>query len=650
VPPALDRIVRHCLEKSPDERFQTARDVAFALEAFSGSGQATPVAAAVAPARSGAIRERLAWVTMAAALAAALVWVRARPPAPQASFAAPHRATLLLPAGVTLAPTVAPGNRLAISPDGTRRAFVGAAGGRGTTMLWVQALTEENARLVEGSEGASAPFWSPDSRIVAFRQADQLMKLDVAEAAARSAVLGSMNGSGWWGQGPSGEDVIVLSFDSGQGSILRVVPLKGGTPTNLSTPQTGVREFHTFPSLLPGGRHALFAYGRIGDMSTYGFYVLDVASRVKTRIASATSTLESPNGMYASGYLVTVRDRTISARAFDLEKLTVDSTARAVAGPVESLAIGSAAFSVSQNGVLVYQPSLTERRSRLVVVGRSGAELRTLSDDGDYSNVELSPDNSRLAVSLADPSTRTRDIWVVDVARGVRSRVTFDPSNERSAVWSQDGRSLVYTSKGLDLYASALGASVETPFIKDGLSKDPRGWSPDGKFFVYRVTGPTTGNDLWIKPRDDKQAARPLLATPFDENYAVVSPDGRWMAYASDESGTYEVYATAFPSGEGKWQISTAGGNFPRWRQDGKEVVYLSNDGRVTSVNVDPTGAALSISGATPLFEAAASPTPGSPFDMSADGKLFIVNRAIRQNAPPSLTIVYNWPQLLASR
>jgi Tol biopolymer transport system component len=298
----------------------------------------------------------------------------------------------------------------------------------------------------------------------------------------------------------------------------------------------------------------------------------------------------------------------------------------------------------------VYQPSLTERRSRLVVVGRSGAELRTLSDDGDYSNVELSPDNSRLAVSLADPSTRTRDIWVVDVTRGVRSRVTFDPSNERSAVWSRDGKSLVYTSKGLDLYASALGASAETPFITDGLSKDPRGWSPDGKFFVYRATGPTTGNDLWIKPRDDKQAARPLIATPFDENYAAISPDGRWLAYASDESGTYEVYATAFPSGEGKWQISTAGGSFPRWRHDSREIVYLSNDGRLTSVKVDPTGAALSISGATPLFEAGVSPTPGSPFDMSADGTLFIVNRAIRPNAPPSLSIVYNWPQLLSPR
>jgi Tol biopolymer transport system component len=262
----------------------------------------------------------------------------------------------------------------------------------------------------------------------------------------------------------------------------------------------------------------------------------------------------------------------------------------------------------------------------------------------------LSPDGSRLAVSLPDPTTRMRDIWVVDMARGVRSRVTFDPSNERSAVWSRDGRSLAYTSKGLDLYTRPLGVAAETPLIKDGLSKDPRGWSPDGKYFLYRVTGPETGNDLWIKPLDGDQKPRPFLVTPFDENWGVFSPDGRWVAYASDESGRSEVYVTAFPSAEGKWQISTDGGRFPRWRADGREIVYLSSQGNVASVNVDTTGASPSISPAVDLFKAMILPTAGTVFDMSAEGKLFVINRAIVSNAPPSLVLVYNWPQLLARR
>ena len=593
------------------------------------------------------MRERLAWATIAALLTAALIWLRVTPSAPAASFTAPHRATILLPAGVTLPLNIAPADRLAISPDGARLAFVGVAAGR-RMMLWLQSLNDESARLVEGSEGASAPFWSPDSRTVAFRQASQLMTLNIAEG-SRPVAVGQMTGSGTWGRGSSGADMIVMSFDSSQGNVLRAISPDGRAATDLSTPGAGVKEFHDYPSLLPGGRHVLVGYGLVGDPSTYGFYAIDVGSRVKTLVASATSSLDYRNSASASGYLITARGQTITARAFDNEKLTVDSTARSVTGPVEAQPIGSAAFSVSQNGVLVYQPALAQTRSRLAVVGRSGEDMRTLSDEGEYVNVELSPDGSRLAVSLPDPTTRTRDIWVVDVARGVRSRVTFDPSNERSAVWSLDGKSLVYTSRGLDLYTRALGAGAETPLVRDGLSKDPRGWSPDGKYFVYRVTGLGTRNDLWIKPRDNQQP-RPFLATPFDENFAVFSPDGRWIAYASDESGRSEVYATAFPSGEGKWQISTNGGSAPRWRADGKEIVYLSNDGHITSVPVDATGAALSISGATTLFEAGAMPTAGSPFDMSADGKLFIVNKAIVSNAPPSLVVVYNWPQLLAQR
>jgi eukaryotic-like serine/threonine-protein kinase len=645
--PALQRVVDHALEKNLNERFQSACDVAFALEALSGSGATPPLRTFADPPRFGITRERLAWATIVAGLAAALVWSRAASSGPPTSFTAPHRTTLLLPPGVTLPLYLDPAERFAISPDGTRLAFVGVAAG-GATRLWLQSLNEDRARLVEDSEGAAAPFWSPDSRIVAFRLANQLMKMDVS--GGRPVALGPMLHGAAWGKRASGEDMIVTTVDTDHAIVLRGLSLSGGAPIDLSTPLAGVREFHGYASLLPDGRHVLFAYGQEGHPSTDGFYVSAIGSRVKTRVAVAPSGLDHPNSVYASGYLIWARQQTITARAFDLKTLTVEPTGRDVAGPIEAAPNRSAAFSVSQNGVLVYQAMLAQSQSRLTVVDRSGKDLRTLADDGEYSNLEVSPDGSRLAVSLPDPTTRMRDIWIVDMARGVRSRLTFDPSDERSAVWSRDGKSLAYTSKGLDLYTRPLGMGAETPLIKDGLSKDPRGWSPDGRYFLYRVTGPETGNDLWIKPLDGDQKPRPFLATPFDENWAVFSPDGRWVAYASDESGRSEVYVTTFPSAAGKWQISSDGGRFPRWRADGKEIVYLSGEGNITSVKVDATGASPSISPPVPLFKAMVLPAPGTLFDVSADGKLFVVNRAIASKAPPSLVLVYNWPQLLARR
>jgi eukaryotic-like serine/threonine-protein kinase len=330
--------------------------------------------------------------------------------------------------------------------------------------------------------------------------------------------------------------------------------------------------------------------------------------------------------------------------------MTVGSATTEIAGPVFALPRGGAAFSVSQNGVLAYESRSRTDRSRLVVYDRKGTLLRTLGDDAGYSNVELSPDGSQIAVSVPDGTTRNRDIWVVDVVRGLRSRVTFDPSDERSAMWSPDGKSLVFTSKGLDLYAKTIGVATEAAFVKDGVSKDPRGWSPNGEVFIYRASGATTRNDLWIKPRDPQQQPYPFLATPFDENYATFSPDGRWLAYASNESGRSEIYATSFPSGEGKWQISTSGGMFPRWRRDGKEIVYLSTDNTLMSVSINGTGSALEVPAADMLFQVNVAPGPGDPFDLTPDGQRFIVNTALPAAAPPSIVVLYNWPELINKR
>ena len=290
------------------------------------------------------------------------------------------------------------------------------------------------------------------------------------------------------------------------------------------------------------------------------------------------------------------------------------------------------------------------RGTRLLRFDRSGRQLSALGDDAEYSNLELSPDGSQLLVSVPDPVARTRDIWVVDVARGVRTRVTFDRSDERSAVWTPDGKGVAYTSKGLDFYTRTLGAGAETPLLVDHVSKDPMGLTPDGRFLVYRASGGKTKNDIWILPLARNAKPYPFLNSPFDENSAMLSADGRWLAYVSDESGQQEVYVTAFPSGQGKWRISANGGIFPRWRRDGHELFYLAHDLKMMSVKVGEEHAALAVAAAVPLFQTSVAVAPGRPYDVSADGERFVISSTVASSGAPSLTIVFNWPQLIAKQ
>jgi Tol biopolymer transport system component len=254
-------------------------------------------------------------------------------------------------------------------------------------------------------------------------------------------------------------------------------------------------------------------------------------------------------------------------------------------------------------------------------------------------------------VSVLDPVARSRDIYIVDVARGVRQRLTFDPSDERSAIWSGAGHRVIYTSKGLDLYErSSDFTGSETPVLIDGRSKDPRQVSPDGKTVLYRRSGDTTGNDIWLMPLTGDRTPRLLAGSPFNENYASFSPDGRAIVYVSDEAGQPEVYVMTIEGAGGKTQISTAGGTFPRWRRDGKEIVYLAPDNTLMSVAVGATSAGYQPGLTHPLFKIDVQPGAGTPFDMTADGSRFIVDAAIPSKAPAVIKILVNWPSLLAGK
>jgi Tol biopolymer transport system component len=235
-----------------------------------------------------------------------------------------------------------------------------------------------------------------------------------------------------------------------------------------------------------------------------------------------------------------------------------------------------------------------------------------------------------------------------DVARGVPTRVTFDPADERSAAWSPDGKLTVYRGREGELYTRPVEGGAEQPFLIDKRSKDPRGWSSDGKFFLYRST--EKGNDLWVKPAAPGAAPYPFISTEFGEAYGEFSPDAKWVAYVSDESSAQEVYVTAFPSGQVKVRVSSNGGQFARWRQDGREIYYLSTDNRMMAASVDASSGRFTVQGVRELFQTHAVVGPGTPFVVSHDGKRFLINSTIPSTDPPSLNVIFNWPALIRKK
>ncbi len=336
----------------------------------------------------------------------------------------------------------------------------------------------------------------------------------------------------------------------------------------------------------------------------------------------------------------------VVARRADADGALQSDAAVALAGPVVSDR-SSLAFAVSPT-VLVYQPINAAETTRLTWYDRSGTQLSQLSDEALYSNLMLSPSGDQLLVAVSDPSSRLGDIWVLDIRRGSRARVTTDPAvDERSAVWTPDGGGIVHRGTNGDLFARPLGTGAPRPVVADGASKDPLPFSPDGRLMIYRRSGGSTLNDIWVKPAEPEGEARAFLATPANELDAVLSPDGRWMAYSSDESGRYEVYVTAFPSGAGKWAISTGGGTLPQWRADGREMFYISAERELMAVAVRPSSPTFDWDPPTTLFVTRAAPRPGSQYVVTPDGQRFLVNSTSSAGERQTLSVVVGWKALL---
>jgi serine/threonine protein kinase len=636
-PSQLDRVVKKCLAKEPEKRWQAASDVCDELKWIAEGGSQAGLAAPLATRRKS--RERLAWSVAVAALVAALAlgafeYLQRTPQGAQATrfFVSPPETWTLARTGTVTSGSTAP---LSVSPDGRRIAFV-AGSPDGKYLLWVRSLDTLTAQALAGTEGASSPFWSPDSTALGFFAGGKLKKVDVSGGPAITLSDAPENRGGTW----SRDGVIV--FNPGNRTALQKVSASGGVPTAATALGQG-EVGHYRPSFLPDGRHFLYR-GSAGSETSGPIYLGSLDSAERKVLLNA----DASNVVYTQGHLLFLRETTLMAQPFDLRRLALTGSAFPIAEQIQTQGNfpPSGVFSASENGVLAYQGGGATANSQLVWFDRTGKQIGVLGDPAAYGSVELSPDGRQASVSIPDEAGKGRDIWLYDVARGLRTRFTFDRANALESIWSPDGSRVVFNSgrKGhLDLYQKASsGSGAEEVLLEDNLDKYPVSWSPDGRFILYSSVGGPTGLDLFVLPLFGDRKPLPFLQTQFAEGSGRYSPDGRWVAYASNESGKFEVYVAPFPGPGGKWQISTAGGDWPRWRRDGNEIFYLTPGNALMAAAVNGKGSSLEVGAVKPLFQTRATRLEDR-YAVSADGQRFLINTSPEQATSAPITVVLNW-------
>jgi len=640
-PPALDRIVKRCLAKEPDERWQSAGDLTHELKWIAEGGSQTGMRVPVATGRKGPLSNaRLAWSVAAVLLVAALAvgavaYLRRAPEEARAVrfFVSP-------PNGWNLAQRTAPTsggapNPLAVSPDGQRVAFV-AASSDGRQLLWVRSLDTLTAEPLAGTEGAARPFWSPDSRFLGFFADGKLRRIGVSGGPPIALCDAPDSRGGAWNR----DGLIVFSPGAG---ALQKMPSAGGTPTPASVLGQGETR-HSWPFFLPDSRH--FLYHALQGQQSLGIYLASLDSTEQELLLD----VDSGNVLYSRGHLLFLRETTLMAQPFDAQRLEPAGDAFPIAEQIQTQAsplVG--VFSVSENGVLAYQTGMGAAGTQLMWFDRAGKQIDVVGEPAAYGDVELSPEGKWATVSIPDRAGGTRDIWVVDVARGLRTRFTSGAAGEQNSIWSPDGSRVVFNSsrKGpWDLYQKASdGSGAEEVLLESNFSKFPTAWSPDGRSILVPIaTGPTgSDRDLFVLSLSGDRKLVPFLQTQFIETFAQFSPDGRWVAYQSNESGRYEVYVAPFPGPSGRRLVSNAGGTYARWRPDGTELFYLAADNKLMVAAVNGRGSSFEVGAVRPLFQTVASLGTRRPYDVSANGQRFLVNTLPEQTASAPITVVLNW-------
>ncbi len=625
-PPALNRVVKTCLAKDPEDRFQTAHDVKLQLQWIAEGGSQAGVPAPVAARRRS--REKLAWgvaaVAVLTALALGVGFVRRAP-----ARAKTVRFEIATPEGITTidAPR--------ISPDGRHLAFNGTDSS-GKSRIYVRALNALSAQPLAGTEGTTRPFWSPDSRFLGFFAEGKLKKIEVSGGPAQKICDAPTGADGSWS--PEG----VILYDGRANDPIHRVSSAGGTPVVAVKADPARKETTAaWPEFLPDGRHFLYmATGQKPEDSAYRIGSLDSTESKAVAPAQTLVTYVPP------GYLLFVRDKTLVAQPFDAKAMKTTGEPVPLAEHIGTDAVGLARFSVSREGTLAYRTG--ESGDRMVWVDRSGREGEAVGDPGELHNPVMSPGGDRVAFDLADPRSGKSDIWVRDLRRGVSSRFTFGKGNTFAPLWSPDGRTIVFT-EGQDLFEKAAdGQGDEKPLLKSDELKLACDWSRDGRYIVFMSRAKETGWDIWSLPMFGDRRPIPFLKTQFTEFLAALSPDGRYLAYQSNESGRPEVYVQSFPGPGGKWQISTSGGLEPKWRADGREIYYRAPDQKLMAVEIQ-AGSGFSAGVPRTLFAGRfETGIARNRYLPAADGRRFLTVAPLGREAMTPTTVVLNWNAELA--
>jgi hypothetical protein len=501
-----------------------------------------------------------------------------------------------------------------------------------------------SAQPLAGTEGASLPFWSPDSRFIGFFANSKLKKIDAAGGPAQTLCDAPNGRGGTWNR----DGVIVFAPDIF--SPLYRVSQAGGAPAPLPLDKSRKEQVQHFPYFLPDGRHFLY---RAGDTTAYsrdegnGVYVGSLDSSEYKLILK-----EDTYAVYASGHLLFWRDGALMAQPFDAESLELSGEAVPIAEQVQmNLSEVRAIFSVSENGVLVFEAGAprTGAATQLTWFDRGGKQAGKSGEPVFGAAPQISPDGQRVAAVLFDIQVGTTDIWLYDSALTRKTRFTFDPAFDTTPVWSPDGRALVFSSdrkarlKYNFYLKDATGARNEELLFESEEYKRPTSWSADGRFLAYMSSdGPNGKGDIWVLPLAGERKPFPFLQTPqFDEQRARFSPDGRFVAYDSDESGKRQVYVTAFPGPGGKQQVSTDGGEDAVWRGDGRELFFLS-EGKLMAAEVKTNGSGLEIGNVQLLFDAHSGYGRFPHYDVTRDGKRFIV-ATVGEGGTAPMNLVVNW-------
>jgi Tol biopolymer transport system component len=640
VSPALERLVSHCLEKNSEARFHSARDLAFALETLSGSG-AVPKATKTARSftQSGfRMREWLPWAFAAFGLllAGIFAWTYFHRQRTDAAPAEVMRFIIAMPekAQIVGPPTISPDGRFVVFRLNT---------GDGKELLWMRAIGSLEARPLVGTDGASQPFWSPDSHSVGFFANGQLKRIDVSGGSAQTICDAPSNWSGTWGR----DGTIV--FSRGVASGLYRVSASGGAPVQLTTVDASNNEIeHIWPYFLPDGRHFLF-FVRNAQPDNSAIYVGTLDSKNTTRLLQVHSSVA-----YAPpGYVLFVRENTLMAQGFDADRLELNGDAFPVAErTVRNPITGRAMFSVSETGVLLLRPG-DLNTNQLVWFDRTGKQLGALPSAFGDTAPALSPDEKKVAVSRSDPQTGVApDIWLIDLERGTQIRLTTDPANDSYPSWSPSGDRVLFLSTrngATGIYQKTLnGTSPEEPLVSSPEMKYTPQWSPDGQSIIYAQANAKTNLDLYLIALGGERKPTSLLQTTFIEGQGRFSPNGRWIAYISNETGQFQVYVESFPDAGAKLAISIGGGSQPQWRADGKELYYYTPDRKLMAVEVNGDGLTFKVGEARPLFEvrvyAIDQSFPGNGYyTVTHDGKRFLVSSVPEAPARQQLNVVVNW-------